>query len=220
MYHGVAHINTLYKPCYAWLIFLGLYLCACNAPTPKAGNATVPNKVVPTPPLPTLHTGDIICRMGTGPYSLMLAQMNARDKKYSHCGIVVLQHDTPYVYHCIGGEDRPNLRMQREPVSSFCRRQYCLALAVVHYALQPGQIQAIADTTLAIYARQPLFDLQFSLESKDKFYCSELVYTIYNTALHDTAFIPTSSYNGRTYVGIDDLYSNIHHPSVWQVDYK
>src|SRR3954464_10834717 len=52
-----------------------------------------------------LQTGDLIFRHGRGFISNALMSFSQHEKKYSHAGIISVENNEVYVYHCIGGEE-------------------------------------------------------------------------------------------------------------------
>src|SRR6478672_11874002 len=69
---------------------------------------------------PLIQTGDLITRTGNDFTSEGLRSLNQRNKKYSHCGIASVEHDTVFVYHALGGEWNPDEKLRRDPVELFC----------------------------------------------------------------------------------------------------
>lgn len=169
------------------------------------------------PSIPPLRTGDIVLRAGTGPYSRTLANLNARDKSWSHCGIVVVEDGYPFVYHSIGGEDNPDMRLRRDSASHFFAARYCKGMGIARYDSTLADTARLAQIIRTYYNRRPLFDMQFDLMTDEKLYCSEFIYKVITEYTADTAFIPTSALQGKKYVGIDDLYLNPHTRLVWKV---
>lgn len=168
-------------------------------------------------PIPPLHTGDVVLRAGTGPYSRTLANLNARDKTWSHCGIVVVENGYPFVYHSIGGEDNPDMRLRRDSANHFFAARYCKGMGIARYNSPLVDSAKLAAIVHQFYIRRPLFDMQFDLATDEKLYCSEFIYKTIIQTTGDTLFIPTSQAQGKKYVGIDDLYLNPHAWLVWKV---
>ncbi|MES2704005.1 MAG: YiiX/YebB-like N1pC/P60 family cysteine hydrolase [Bacteroidota bacterium] len=167
-----------------------------------------------------LHTGDIVLRMGFGADSYLLARLNHRDKRFSHCGIVVVEEGKPWVYHSIGGEDNPDERLRRDPAASFFSPAHNSSIAIVRYHLRAGETKELTRIAHSRYAARPRFDMQFDLSTDDKLYCSEFVYKSVCSAVHDTTYLPTTQGVARRYVGIDDLFLNAHAAMVFQIKFK
>ena len=164
-----------------------------------------------------LHSGDVLLRMGMGAQSQMLARMNRGNKDFSHCGIVVVEHGYPFVYHCIGGEDNPDARMRRDSASVYLSPERQLAFGLVRYPLDTAEV---ARQVLGLFRLRPRFDMQFDLSTNDKLYCTEMVYKVLTGVAGNTDCIPTDTVMGHRFVGTGNLYNNTMAYLVWQVKYK
>lgn len=167
-----------------------------------------------------LRTGYVVLRRGLGADSYMLAEMNRRNKTYSHCGIVMVEDGYPFVYHSIGGEDNPDERLRRDSSAFFFSPLHNTHIAIVRYDMDTETVGELQRVVAAYYRERPKFDMKFDLASDDKLYCSEFVYKSFNKAAHDTAYIGTSVLLKRRQTGIDDLYMNRHAKLVWEVKFK
>lgn len=205
---------------YSGLLLL-FFFAGCSSPANKpvkqtiVADTTIANRI--NAAIQLAQTGDIAIRCGLGPDSYMLIQMNARDKRYSHCGVVVLENGYPFVYHSIGGEDNPDLRMRRDSLSTFFSKKYNSGFAIIRYQQDSALKQRVAKRTLAYYNSHPLFDMDFDLDTDDRLYCSELVYKVETSATDDMNYISTSVNGAKKYVGIDDLYLSSHGGIIWKV---
>ena len=157
-----------------------------------------------------LKTGDVVLRKGRGPYSYILANLNQVDKSYSHCGIVVVEHGYPFVYHSIGGEDNPDERMRRDSAVTFFSSKYNSDIAVARYTITDGEKDRLVSVIQAFYAAKPKFDLEFDFSTDDKLYCSEFISKALDKAMNDTSYIKKTYAFSRWCVGIDALYINPH----------
>lgn len=206
---------------YSGLLLL-FFIAACGQKgnKPEAKQAPTPPPVINIDSIAAIvQTGDVAMRIGLGPDSYMLIQMNARDKKYSHCGVIVIENGYPFVYHCIGGEDNPGMRMRRDSLAAFFRPKYNSGFGIVRYDQDSATQTRVATAVTNYYKAAPRFDMDFDLLTEDKLYCSELVYKAELAATGDTAYINTSVVSGKRYVGIDDLYLNAHAHFVWKLAY-
>lgn len=166
-----------------------------------------------------LRSGCVVLRMGLGADSRILAQLNRKDKRYSHCGIVMVEHGYPFVYHSIGGEDNPDERMRRDSAKLFFSPRHNTAIAIVKYDLDPVQTNKLKNVVASYYNARPKFDMQFDLNTDDKLYCAELVYKAINKVAN-SAYIPVTRMLGRTCVGVDDLFLNSHARFIFQTKFK
>jgi Permuted papain-like amidase enzyme, YaeF/YiiX, C92 family len=167
-----------------------------------------------------LRSGYLVLRTGAGADSYILSQMNLKDKTYSHCGIVMMEHGHPFVYHSIGGEDNPDERLRRDPADVFFSPAHNTGLAIVKLDLDSTQLEALGRTVATYYAARPKFDMDFDLATDDKLYCAEFVYKALRQATGDTSYTGTSSFMGHRYVAVDDLYMNTHAAFVWKTKFK
>lgn len=193
------------------------------APTPGSAIARATNtwnKHIVDTAVSLLRTGYIVLRRGLGADSYMLAEMNRRDKTYSHCGIVMVEQGYPFIYHSIGGEDNPDERLRRDSANFFFSPRHNTHLAIISYDFDEGQVNNLRQVVAAYFQQRPRFDMKFDLATDDKLYCSEFIYKAVNKAVGDTGYIGTSVLLKRRQVGIDDLFMNSHAAVVWEVKFK
>jgi len=167
-----------------------------------------------------LKSGYIVLRTGKGADSYLLAQMNQTDKTYSHCGIVMIEHGYPFVYHSIGGEDNPDERLRRDSAGFFFSPLHNDGLAVVRYDYDDDKVNTLRQVVGQYYKERPKFDMKFDLKTDDKLYCAEFVYKAVNKATHDPAYIRPTTVLGCTFVGIDNLFVNAHAHMIWKTKFK
>lgn len=214
------------------LVFLYGFISGCgnttsktpaiaSTPSPAIVRATNTwNKHIVDTAVSLLRSGYIVLRRGLGADSYMLAEMNRRNKTYSHCGIVMVEQGYPFIYHSIGGEDNPDERLRRDSANFFCSPRHNTHLAVIRYSLDTEQVSSLKQVVAAYYQQRPRFDMKFDLATDDKLYCSEFIYKAVNKAVGDTGYIGTSVLLKRRQVGIDDLFMNSHASVVWEVKFK
>jgi len=166
-----------------------------------------------------LRSGYIVLRTGMGADSYLLAQMNRKDKTYSHCGIVMVENGYPFVYHSIGGEDNPDERLRRDSAKFFFSPLHNSGLAIVRYDLSDEKVNELRQVVRDYYLLRPKFDMKFDLKTDDKLYCAEFVYKAMNKVMHEE-YIGTTSVLGCTFVGIDDLFVNAHAHFIWKTKFK
>jgi hypothetical protein len=167
-----------------------------------------------------LQTGDIVLRMGLGADSYLLAQLNRKNKNYSHCGIVAIENGKPYVYHSIGGEDNPDERLRRDPAAFYFSDRHNSAIAIVRYELGRDGAERLVAVAREFYKKRPRFDMKFDLATDDKLYCSEFVYKALRLAAKDTAYVSTTQGMAGKYVAIDNLLLNKHAKPVLEIKFK
>ncbi|MBX2904545.1 MAG: hypothetical protein KF744_00815 [Taibaiella sp.] len=209
---------------YLFTALFAISLFSCDHSVPKTGTSEVLSAPVPVADngrlidtaISLLQTGDVVLRMGAGAQSMLLSRLNKTDKGFSHCGLVVVEHGYPYVYHCIGGEDNPDARMRRDSAHHFFSPLHNTALGIARLDVDTG-----AEKMLIInyFNKQPRFDLHFDMATDDELYCTEFAWKVLTATAGDTAFLPLSEINGRRYVGTDNLYLNNHAHLIWRVQF-
>lgn len=167
-----------------------------------------------------LHTGDLVLRTGIDASSYILSRMNLRDKTYSHCGLVVVEHGYPFVYHSIGGEDNPDACLRRDSASFFFSPRNNFGFGIARYDMNAVQVDSMKSVVYRFYKEKKKFDLDFDLKTDDKLYCAEFVYKALNIATKDTAYIKAISFIGHSYVGVDNLFMNPHAHMICRVKFK
>ena len=167
-----------------------------------------------------LHNGDLVLRTGADVISYMLSQLNQVNKKYSHCGIVIIEHGYPFVYHSIGGEDNPNEKLRRDSASFFFSPANNMGFGIARFDADSVHINKLKQVVSRLYKEGPRFDMDFNLQSNDRLYCAEFVYKAVDEAMGDSTYIKTTTKKGFTFVGTDNLFCNSHTHLVCQIEYK
>jgi hypothetical protein len=168
-----------------------------------------------------LATGDIVLRSGKGFFSNAMRKLSLRDKTYSHCGWISRdENDRIWVYHSLGGTDNPDAKIRRETLWKFCNKMEVNEFAFFRYDMTPAEIKKADSIVKQLFDRGIRFDLKFDLETTERLYCSEFVYTIVTKATNNQDFLPLSLINGKWYVGMDDLFLNGHCKKIAHYEYK
>lgn len=209
----------------ALIIFIGICGLAgksflTSSPVTLTPNTHLFNDHLVDSAVALLRSGYVVLRSGYGAESYMLAQMNRKNKTYSHCGIVIVESGYPFVYHSIGGEDNPDERLRRDSAKIFFSPLHNKGLAAVSYHFSPGEQERLTQVVHDFYTKRPRFDTKFDLGTDDRLYCSEFVYKAFNRAMDDTGYIKTTSFLGHTFVGTDDLFMNEHARMMCQIQFK
>lgn len=167
-----------------------------------------------------LRTGDLVVRRGDDMTSYMLSRLNINDKKYSHCGIVVIESGNPYVYHSIGGEDNPDEKLRKDSASIWFSPANNMEYAAYRYNFSDSIIDKVISSVEILYKEQIMFDMDFDLKTDERLYCSEMVYKSLLRSIGSSLEIKPHKHFGYTYVGVDDLYLNTHARPVCQIRFK
>ena len=155
-----------------------------------------------------LKPGDIILRTGNDLISSLFAQLNMRDKTYSHCGIVFSENNQWVVYHSIGGEDNPDEKLRKDLLETFISSDHNLGYGVCRYNIGHNQQIQLHRTVDSFYSAGTPFDMQFDLQSDDRLYCAELVYKAFQKSLNNDTFFTTTTHRGFTYISTDNIFVN------------
>jgi len=168
----------------------------------------------------SLRTGDVALRMGRGTFSRMLASFNQRDKSYSHCGLVVVEHGYPFVYHCEGAEGDSLPCIRRDSASWFFAPSANVTAGAIRYDMADSIKETLVPLIREWRTRRPVFDALFDLNTDNELYCTEFVYKVITQLMGDSTYLPLSTLNARRFEGTDDLYLNPHASFIWQVRFK
>lgn len=157
-----------------------------------------------------LRDGDLALRTGADATSVMLRQMNQRDRRYSHCGLVFIENGYPFVYHSIGGEDNPDAALRRDSACVFFSPRSNERLGVARLQLSAQQFSRLHRIARRYWKARIPFDMDFDLGSDDRLYCAEFVYKAVREATCDTGYFQRSQILEKTYVAVDNLYAPRH----------
>jgi Permuted papain-like amidase enzyme, YaeF/YiiX, C92 family len=155
-----------------------------------------------------LQSGDLIFRNGNDAVSQAARSFNRKDTSFSHCGLVLIENDTPFVYHAIGGIYNPSQQLMRQPVDSFSNPAENTAIGAYRYTIDSLQLLKLKETVGNYYKQGLRFDLYFNFKSDDEMYCAEFVFKSLNKALNGslTKFVRTDTVPFG--VTTDDLFLN------------
>ncbi len=131
-----------------------------------------------------VHSGDIIFRNGIDEVSQAARSMNRTDTSYSHCGILLLEQDSIWIYHALGGSYNPGMKLLREPIDSFCNPRDNNAFGIYRYELDTLQIRVLQETVHRHYMNGLKFDMFFNFDTDGEMYCSEFVFKSLNRSLN------------------------------------
>ena len=163
-----------------FMCLAAILLLSCNG----ANTEEETKKYVHIPPeLPShvydqLEDGDIILRKGSGPLSFHI--MNATKEEYSHCGIIVKEQDKWRVIHSMGGSVSKKEKdgVQIMDLDKFTTYAADSMLYICRANYQDSIGKEIRNHAYTYLENETPFDHSFSLFTKDKIYCSELLFYI------------------------------------------
>lgn len=208
------------------VLFLSLTACRAGDSKPVVSSGEIRREQNPLnyhaidSALHLLQNGDLVLRTGADATSYMLRQMNRTDRTYSHCGIVMVEDDYPFVYHSIGGEDNPDSRLRRDSVSFFFSPVSNERLGIARLDINGDQIGALHHIVKRYYKMAVPFDMDFDLLTDSSFYCAEFVYKSVQEATADTGYFSLTRMARKTYVGVDNLFDPRHAKIICDVRFK
>ncbi|HMT73515.1 MAG TPA: YiiX/YebB-like N1pC/P60 family cysteine hydrolase [Chitinophagaceae bacterium] len=198
-----------------FLLVLSLFFIAyaCNdkkekpAKTNNGGN-TISNAARIGNLKKLVQSGDLIFRNGNDEVSRAARSFNRKDTSYSHCGIIFIENDSPFVYHALGGTYNPSQKLMRQPIEAFADPAENNSIGIYRYHLTGKEMIKLAEVVHDYHRSGLKFDLFFNFQSDNVMYCSEFVFKSLNKAVDGryTSYIRTDTmpYGVTT----DDLYLN------------
>lgn len=167
---------------YLFLSLTVILLIGCNQ---SEEESTVYVHIPPTMPdsvYNKLEEGDIILRKGNGALSFHI--MNATKEEYSHCGIIVKEEGVWRVIHSMGGSVSKKEKdgLQIMDLDDFVSHAADSMLFICRATFQDSLGTKIRDGAYRFLKEETPFDHAFNLFTRDKIYCSELLFYILRDA--------------------------------------
>lgn len=129
-----------------------------------------------------LHEGDLIFRKGRSIESFAVCVLDPV-KGYSHAGMIVNQDGKACVVHAVPGESgEGEERLKLESPASFLAGDKASSYAVYRPDFSSGSLHQAAMAALEYYRRGCTFDHEYSFDTEDKLYCTELILKAYAKA--------------------------------------
>lgn len=169
---------------------------------------------------PLVQTGDLITRTGNDFTSESLRSLNQRDKKYSHCGIALVQNDTVFVFHALGGEFNPDQKLLKEPLEIFADPLGNRGIGIYRFTIDQQKVAGVLQTVQEWYQLPITFDMKFDLETEEKMYCAEFVAKSYQKGTNNLLLFPLSKINNFLFFGVDDLFLHPSCQAITEIVYK
>jgi hypothetical protein len=122
-----------------------------------------------------LRNGDIICRLGDRPWSLLFREISPNDKRFSHLGIVRISGGIISVINAEGLAVEGRGYVNEVSLKEFLK----IAQSVGIYRLNGiDGIDGNEISDAALEFKGYPFDWQFDMNENTKLYCSELLYVV------------------------------------------
>jgi hypothetical protein len=132
-----------------------------------------------------LQSGDLVFRTGISKESRAVTTVD-RKSMYTHVGMVVWTDGGWRVLHAVPSERASKQEedsVKFEPIGTFFRSDRAVKGGVYRSPVSPEDTLRLLNRALVTYARHPLFDNLFDAEDTTAFYCTELVYFLYQQVL-------------------------------------
>lgn len=169
-------------------------------------------RLIAPPPVSILQSGDLVLRRGSGLWALLARGFSDRDPRFSHIGILHDTKDGFVVFHANGDPSRTG-SVKRETLEHFLKDSE--EIAFYRYDFSSAEMNDILSWIFKAYEEKRPFDDDFSLETTDRLYCTEL---IWRAILEETGddFAPEKRVAfKRPYIGLDDLFLHPRAQEVW-----
>lgn len=167
-----------------------------------------------------IETGDLITRTGNDFTSESLRSLNRRNKKYSHCGIAIIENDSIFVYHALGGDFNPDQKLLREPLTTFADPSSNVGIGLFRFNMNNDLKNRLSDIVHNKYKIGLPFDMKFDLDTDDKMYCAEFVAKSYTSATNNNLVFNKSNIDHFTFYGVDDIFLNHNCFEIKELTYK
>ena len=155
---------------------------------------------------PIIRNGDIITRTGNDFTSESLRSILRRDKTYSHCGIAMIENDTLFIYHAMGGEFNPDQKLLRQTFYQFAEPYSNRGIGIYRFDITENQIEGILNTVHDHYYKPLMFDMDFDLSTDEKMYCAEFVVKSLQSGTQQVLEFPVSTIGTFDFYGVDDIF--------------
>jgi hypothetical protein len=153
-----------------------------------------------------VQTGDLVTRMGRDVTSLLLSGFNKEDSAFSHCGVIIIENDTPFVYHVIGGEFNPDQKMKRESLYDFSDPLDAKRTGVFHPHLKASEIQKLVTIITTWFKAGLPFDMDFNLDTDNRMYCTEMFAKAIGRATENRFRIESRKVDNWEFIPVENTY--------------
>jgi hypothetical protein len=156
--------------------------------------------------LPEVREADILARNGGGLWSPYFAAVSKVDRRFSHCGLVVIDGGEAWVIHARGDDITGEGVVERESLAAFLAGAKDWALFRPDF--DAAQRMAIAARAQAWERAKVPFDSAFDHTEASKLYCTELVWRAVLDATGTDICPQKTSYGGKTVLSLEDITRN------------
>ncbi|SUB88743.1 Orthopoxvirus protein of uncharacterised function (DUF830) [Porphyromonas macacae] len=185
-------------------VFIILAFCACNAK--ETGSKKNVSQAKSEKHFAGLSEGDLVCRLGSGFFSNHFRKHASQEKRFSHIGIISREGEHLYVYHTEASELTGQGGVKKESLETFLKGLDTYAFYRLELPVET-KLRIIAQAELYFREKVP-FDLAFDTFDDRKMYCTEFVARCINKACDSTVIVPALTINGKSFIGLDDIYKH------------
>lgn len=141
-----------------------------------------------------LQEGDLILRRGYGLLSTLIMKMMDEHYQVTHLGVLIKEHGQFYVIHSLSSSVSEVDGIQKQRLDSFVNNSYPSTLLISRLKnITPQQISRVKDRLRYYLQQQVPFDHYFDAQDTTAYYCSELVWKIYEKDLNYLKVAPNLS---------------------------
>lgn len=173
-----------------WLGFVIILIASsCNRTIHYRENAS---DELTTEEMQTLNAGDVILRQGFGVISEAIATFSKDKYPVSHCGLIVQNQDGSFsVIHTVSNALSETDGMQKDSLSVFVRDAKKNTIIILRHHLLKNDdvlVEKLTQQAELYLQRQIPFDNQFDFDDTTAFFCTEMIWHLFDNALHTNIF--------------------------------
>lgn len=150
--------------------------------------------------------GDLILRAGNDRLSDLFIKANAKDKTYSHAGLVFIENGYPMVYNLIGSTNNPYATIRRDSIHSFINAKTNTGFAIYRYAISHQKTEDLHQLAIQHLKDNVAFDPHFDLATDSLLYCTEFIYKAMAKITGNKNYFTLTQTANFSYVAVDNLY--------------
>lgn len=159
--------------------------------------------------------GDILFKSGAGLWGSLAKRLSDKDKSFGHVGVIVFSDDGRiFVVHAGGDPLSSQGKVQKSAFDVFLRET--TEAALYRPKMDGAGIEKLIAFVTDATGRNAPFDRDFSLETENELYCTELVWRALTAAASEDVVPDKTKRAGRLFIAIDDLQASPWLEPVWR----
>jgi hypothetical protein len=151
-----------------------------------------------------LKRGDLVLRKGKDAISQILADLNPKERRYSHCGMVEIINNKLFVYN-INPESKFAIQddtIRLEPIDSFLSAKINEEIGAYRFNLTEKEIDSTYKIFKQFQSKKARFDMKFNMADDDHLYCSELIVKSIEKATNNKTNFPRVFMDSVKVIGV------------------